>query len=52
MTDQRTCPECKNKKILKDEKHQEIYCSKCGLVLQGPQRYSGGKKIHYPYGYI
>lgn len=27
------CVECKSKKLIKDFKRQEIYCSKCGLVL-------------------
>lgn len=27
------CIECKSKKLIKDYKRQEIYCSKCGLVL-------------------
>ena len=45
------CPECKNKQVRFDETHKETYCTKCGLVLQGAQRYSGGKKIHYPYGH-
>ena len=40
------------KKRTVDETHKETYCSKCGLVLQGAQRYSGGKKINYPFGHI
>ena len=51
MTDKK-CPECKNKQVRVDETHKETYCSKCGLVLQGAQRYSGGKKINYPFGHI
>lgn len=51
MTDKK-CPECKNKQVRFDETHKETYCSKCGLVLQGAQRYSGGKKINYPFGHI
>lgn len=27
------CIECKSKKLIKDHKRQEVYCSKCGLVL-------------------
>ena len=27
------CVECKSKKLIKDFERQEIYCSKCGLVL-------------------
>ena len=51
MTDKK-CPECKNKQVRFDETHKETYCTKCGLVLQGAQRYSGGKKINYPFGHI
>ena len=28
------CPECKSDNILKDDFHQETYCTNCGLVLQ------------------
>ena len=28
------CPECKSDNILKDDFHQETYCTHCGLVLQ------------------
>lgn len=28
------CPECENTTFKKDFKHQEIYCSKCGLIVQ------------------
>lgn len=28
------CPECKSDNILKDDFHQETYCTRCGLVLQ------------------
>lgn len=51
MTDKK-CPECKTKQVRFDETHKETYCTKCGLVLQGAQRYSGGKKINYPFGHI
>ena len=27
------CVECKSKKLIKDYQRQEVYCSKCGLVL-------------------
>ena len=27
------CIECKSKKLIKDHKRQEIYCSKCGLII-------------------
>lgn len=27
------CIECKSKKVIKDYERQEVYCSKCGLIL-------------------
>lgn len=27
------CLECKSKKLIKDYERQEVYCSKCGLIL-------------------
>ena len=49
----RRCPDCKNDDLLADETHKEIYCSKCGLILKGTQRYSGGHtRIIYPFGHF
>ncbi|MBE6505258.1 MAG: hypothetical protein E7Z73_05900 [Methanobrevibacter millerae] len=28
------CPECENTTFKKDFKHQEVYCSRCGLIVQ------------------
>ena len=28
-----TCPECKHTEILEDNIHQEIFCTRCGLIL-------------------
>lgn len=33
LQNQIKCIECKSTKLIKDYKRQEIYCSKCGLVL-------------------
>ena len=27
------CIQCKNRKLVKDFQRQEVYCSKCGLIL-------------------
>ncbi len=51
---QRHCPVCKSKKIIHDHAKCEVYCSDCGLVLQGnpSSLYSNNQKIHYPWGLI
>ena len=33
LQNQIKCIECKSTKLIKDYERQEIYCSKCGLVL-------------------
>ncbi|PAV07651.1 TFIIB-type zinc ribbon-containing protein [Methanosphaera cuniculi] len=30
------CPECHSTKFQKDIRHQETYCTKCGLVILAP----------------
>ena len=30
------CPECISKNFIYDEVRAELYCSHCGLILQGP----------------
>ena len=33
LQNQIQCIECKSKKLIKDYVRQEVYCSRCGLVL-------------------
>lgn len=33
------CPECHNKHIIHDKKHQEEYCTHCGLIITSPPVY-------------
>lgn len=33
------CPECYSRHIKSDDIHKEIYCGKCGLVIQAPYQY-------------
>lgn len=33
------CPECHSTKFQKDIKHQETYCSNCGLILIAPPEF-------------
>lgn len=28
------CPECENTSFKKDFKHEEVFCCRCGLILQ------------------
>jgi ribosomal protein S27E len=41
------CPECLSKKIIVDKSKGEIYCSKCGLILQGNEVTINSKTIIY-----
>ena len=41
----RTCPQCGNTTFVKDYKREELYCNKCGLVLQSAVQYVGLEKI-------
>lgn len=41
------CPECKGKVIKIDHSLREIYCSKCGLIIDGLEYKINGKKIVY-----
>ena len=45
------CPECHNTELNYDEHHCELYCKKCGLVLDGPPGYTAYNKIEYPFKY-
>lgn len=42
------CPECHCTVFLKDDRHKEVYCSRCGLVLVAP--FSCGAFV--PSGYL
>lgn len=33
------CPECHSTKFQKDIRHQETYCSNCGLILIAPPEF-------------
>lgn len=41
----RTCPLCDASEFTKDYKRAELYCNKCGLVLQSAIQYVGLEKI-------
>jgi hypothetical protein len=45
------CPECEETEFRYDSKHDETYCIKCGLTLEGPPGYSGYIQIFYPRGH-
>ncbi len=50
----RYCPRCKSKHIIHDLDKCEVYCSTCGLVLQGNQSslYINNQKTYFPWGLI
>ena len=39
------CPLCGNSEFVKDYVREEVYCNKCGLVLQSAFQYVGLEKI-------
>lgn len=41
----RCCPQCGNKEFIKDYVREELYCNKCGLVLQSAVQYVGLEKV-------
>ena len=41
----RHCPLCNNDEFVKDFKRDELYCNKCGLVLQSAVQWVGLEKI-------
>ena len=41
----KVCPVCGNDDFRKDYKREELYCNKCGLVLQSAVQYVGLEKI-------
>lgn len=44
------CIECGSTDLKEDDKHDQLYCGKCGLVLRGPPEYKGNIKVNYPFG--
>lgn len=50
--DNNTCPECLGFNFKYDDIRAETYCLDCGLVLEGPMAYCGGRiKLTYPWQY-
>lgn len=49
--DQKTCPECLSRNLIKDHDRAETYCHNCGLVVSMSYPYVGGNRVDNPHSY-